>query len=159
MLYAKAETKNSNPNIYEQIKKNLRDLANKKVVVGFPKGKLNAPHYDNGESIIDVAIMNNFGYGVPRRDFMTPATKKWAKYCKEKVEELGEDLTMGKIHVEAFLSALGEEGKEIISDEIVKLKTPPNSPYTIMMKNGKNNPLVDSGDMSKAPLYELRDKT
>lgn len=158
MLYAKAETKNSKPDIFEQIKKNINTLSKKKVVVGFPKGKLNSPHYDNGSSIIDVAIRNNFGFGVPRRDFMTPASKRWQKRCNEIAQEMGEDLTMGKINADAFLNMLGEVGKEIISEEIVKLDTPPNSPYTIMMK-GSSNPLVDTGDMSKAPTYELRDNT
>lgn len=158
MLYAKAETREKKPNLIEQIKKNLRDLSNKKVAVGFPKGKLNSPHYENGESIIDVAIQNNYGYGVPRRDFMTPASKRWQKKCQQRAEEMGEDLTLGKINTVAFLELLGQEGQEIISEEIIKLHTPPNAPETIKRK-GSSNPLVDSGDLSKAALYEIREKT
>lgn len=158
MISAKAETKIKNPNLNEQIKKNLQKLANKKVVCGFPKGKLNAPHYENGESIIDVAIMNNYGYGVPRRDFMTPASKRWNESCNQTAEDLGEDLILGKINADATLKKMGEDGAEIIREEIIKLNSPPNSPYTIALK-GSDNPLVDSGDMSKAATYELREKT
>lgn len=167
MFEAKVETK-FKKDINAEIKKNLQDLANKKVVCGFPKGKLNAPHYQfrhgrglkenpNPPSIIDVAIWNNYGIGVPRRDFMTPSSKRWAELCKEKVAEAGDDLLLGKINVKSFLLKLGGDGAEIIKEEIAKLDTPPNAPLTIALK-GSENPLVDSGDMLNATTYELREK-
>ena len=151
-----AKVTQTKPKIYEQIKKNLRDLASKKVVAGFPKGKLNAPHYENGESIIDVAISNNYGLGVPRRDFMTKSTERWNEECQKEVQAMGEELTLGKINAIAFLKKLGMKGKKIITNEIIKLHTPPNSPLTIAMK-GSSNPLVDSGDMAKSTQYEIRE--
>lgn len=152
------KTKQSNPNIYDKIKKNIKDLESKKVVAGFPKGNLNTPHYEDGASIVDVAIWNNFGIGVPKRDFMTPSSKKWGEFITQKIEELGEDLPLGKIDSMSFLDAMGQAGADLISDEIVALDTPPNSPRTIEKKGAGKSPLIDSGDLSKAPKWEIRNK-
>lgn len=161
MFTVNIKVKQKNPEAFAQLKKRLEKISEKKVVAGFPKGKLNNPHYEGedgkpGPSIIDVAIWNNFGIGVPRRDFMTPASKEWQEYFQQMVELAQNALIDGTQDIDEFLNMMGEEGAEFISQAIVKLRTPPNSPATIRRKGGKNNPLVDSGDMSRAPTYELR---
>lgn len=144
------------PDAIKKLQKRAKEIARKTVAVGFPKGKLNSPHYEDGSSIIDVAIRNNFGLGVPRRDFMTPATKKWQAFCTELINSMKMPLIDGKIDIDDVLNLAGQKGADIISEEIIKLKTPPNSPETIKRKKS-SNPLVDTGDMSKAPTHEIRE--
>ena len=118
-----------------------------------------------------MAIWNNYGIGVPRRNFMTPAALEWQKYFELMVEMSQNEIVTGTINVDNFLNAMGEKGAEFIREAIVKLDTPENAPITIeggwMAKNGKtfkvigkksSNPLVDSGDLSKAPTYKIRIK-
>lgn len=160
MFTISVKTVQKNPEFLKELKKRAQAIARKKVAIGFPKGRLNAPHYEPegnepGPSIIDVAIWNNFGIGVPRRDFMTPATQKWEPFCEETVESLKEDIIAGNINIDDVLGILGQKGADLISDEIIALREPPNSPVTIERKKS-SNPLVDSGDMSKAPTYEIR---
>lgn len=160
MFTISVKTVQKNPEFLKELKKRAQEIARKKIAVGFPKGRLNAPHYEPegnepGPSIIDVAIWNNFGIGVPRRDFMTPATQKWEPFCEETVEALKEDIIAGNINIDDVLGILGQKGADLISDEIIALREPPNSPVTIARKKS-SNPLVDSGDMSKAPTYEIR---
>ena len=151
----------SDPAAIKKLQKRAKEIARKTVAVGFPKGKLNAPHYEGedgkpGPSIIDVAIWNNFGIGVPRRDFMTPATEKWKVFCNELINSMKMEILEGKISIEDVLNLAGQKGADIISEEIIKLREPPNSPATIERKKS-SNPLVDSGDMSKAPIHEIRE--
>jgi len=160
--------KEKNPNYAYDLKTVLKDLTSRKVVAGFPKGKLNAPHYqfkwarrkeENDPpypSIIDVAIKNNFGIGVPRRDFMGVAAQKWQKEWQDNLEKVQDGMAKGHMDVEKFLHTMGQAGASLISKAIRDWTTPPNSPYTVKMK-GSNNPLVDSGDMKNAPRYELRE--
>ena len=163
MFSVKIKVKNKNPEAYDKLKKRLLHMSEKKVVAGFPKGKLNNPHYEGsknhaGPSIIDVAIWNEFGTNnIPRRDFMSIATKKWQEYFSLMVEQYKDEIISGKIDIDTFLNLMGEAGAEFISEAIVKLSDPPNAPATIKRK-GSSNPLVDTGDMSKAPTYELRNK-
>lgn len=162
MFTVNVKIKEKNRGVYGALKKRLEQISRKRVVAGFPKGKLNNPHYESkdgkpGPSIIDVAIWNNFGIGVPRRDFMTPASEEWQKYFDLNVQAYGEEILSGAMKIDNFLDTMGQAGARIISDTIVKLRRPPNSPRTIALKKS-SNPLFDSGDLSKAPTYEIRIK-
>lgn len=179
MFTVNVKVKQKHPEAMRELKKRLEQISRKRVVAGFPKGKLNNPHYEPepgepgpGPSIIDVAIWNNFGIGVPRRDFMTPASKAWQEYFALMVEMASNALLTGKQDIDEFLDNMGIEGASFVSDAIVKLKRPPNAYVTIhgglvKTKSGrivkiegkkKNKPLVDSGDLSKAPVHEIRIK-
>ena len=160
------KVRETNPNYSYDLQTVLKNLTNKKVVAGFPMGQLNTPHYEyrwarskekNPEkpSIIDVAIKNNFGIGVPRREFMAVAAKRWQKEWQENFEKVQDGMVKGQMDVDKFLNTMGIAGASIISETIRDWTTPPNSPYTIKMK-GANNPLVDSGDMKNAPRHEIR---
>ena len=89
------------------------------------------------------------------------------------VEASSQEIVNGEINIDNFLNLMGQAGAEFISEAIVKLKRPPNAQITIdggWMRNKKSgkpfkvegkkssNPLVDSGDLSKAPVYEIRIK-
>ena len=161
------ETKQTKPNYSYDLQTVIKKLTEKKVVAGFPIGKLNAPHYQfmwarrkeqrkpPYPSIIDVAIWNNFGIGVPRREFMAVAAKEWQKEWNENLEKVQDAMVRGHMDVDKFLDTMGQAGASIISKTIRDWTTPPNSAYTIEMK-GDNNPLVDSGDMKNAPRHEIR---
>lgn len=71
--------KENNPDWLDKVMAKAVKLADIEAAAGFPSGQkeLDTPHYDNGASIIDVAIWNNYGtYNSPARDFMTPSGKK-----------------------------------------------------------------------------------
>lgn len=160
MFTVNIKVKQKNPDAMAQLKKRLQNISDKRVVAGFPKGKLNNPHYEPedgkpGPSIIDVAIWNNFGIKVPRRDFMTPANNEWQKYFEQMVEMHKDEIISGEINIDNFLNLMGQAGAEFISEAIIKLRRPPNAPATIEHKKS-SNPLVDSGDLSKAPVHEIR---
>ena len=162
MFTVNVKVKQKNPGALKALQKRLEQISRKRVVAGFPKGKLNNPHYEPedgkpGPSIIDVAIWNNFGIRVPRRDFMTPASQEWQKYFEKMVEMSRDEIINGEIDIDNFLNLMGQAGAEFISEAIVRLRRPPNSPRTIAKKKS-SNPLVDSGDLSKAPIYEIRMK-
>lgn len=160
-------TRQTKPNYSYDLKTVIKELTDKKVVAGFPMGKLNAPHYEFKwarrkeknkppyPSIIDVAIKNNFGIGVPRREFMAEAAKKWQKQWNENLEKVQYGMVRGHMDVAKFLDTMGQSGASIISETIRDWTTPPNSAFTVEMK-GSNNPLVDSGDMKNAPRHEIR---
>lgn len=163
MLSVNATTTESNPGMLKKLLDKMSKFAEKGVVAGFPRGQLNTPHYEPekpedgpGLSIIDVAIKNNFGIGVPRRDFMTPATKKWKKFFDESLIKIKKELESETVDVDKFLNMMGQKGADIISQEIIALRTPPNSPVTIARK-GSSNPLVDSGDMSRSTTWQIRE--
>lgn len=162
MLSISAVTTETKPNLLQRIMDKATGMVEKGVVAGFPRGRLNTPHYESdekgkpGPSIIDVAIWNNFGIGVPRRDFMTPSSKRWNKFFKESLAKVQKEMLEDKIDPDKFLKAMGQKGSDIISQEIIALQTPPNSPATIAKKKS-SNPLVDTGDMARSTTWQIRE--
>lgn len=58
----KITTKQTNPGWAKKIAANIKGLASKEVAVGFPVGgKAASVTYDNGMSVLDVAVANQFG--------------------------------------------------------------------------------------------------
>lgn len=162
MLYVSAVTTQTKPNAFKNLLDAAKGLTKKGVVAGFPRGYLNTPHYQNGSnagpSIIDVAIWNNYGTNnIPRRDFMTPASKKWRKFFSESLDAVRRDMLDNKIDPDKFLKAMGERGQAIIQNEIIELDTPPNAKSTIKAK-GSSNPLVDTKDMANNVRWAYRNK-
>lgn len=155
MISVSATVQDKKPNFFKKILERAKGFTEKGVAVGFPAGRLNAPHYDNKQSIIDVAIKNNYGLGVPQRDFMTPSSKKWMKFFTESLDKVKDGINKGSIDPEKFLALMGQKGSDIISQEIIDLDTPPNSPVTIALK-GSSNPLVDTGDMARSTTWQIR---
>lgn len=163
MLYVSAVTTETKPNAFQKLLDTARGLTEKGVVAGFPRGRLNTPHYKNGKnsggpSIIDVAIWNNYGTNnIPQRDFMTPASKKWKKFFSESLDIVRRDMLENKLDSYKFLKAMGQKGSDIISKEIIALDTPPNAPATIRAKKS-SNPLVDTGDMARSTTWQIRER-
>lgn len=167
MFSINVKTTETKPNYSHDLKTVVKALTAKKVVVGFPKGKLNQPHYELKwakrdiknkppyPSIIDVAIKNNFGIGVPRREFMAEAAKNWQKHWTEELEKVQEGMEKGHMDVDKFLMAMGLNGENCVSSAIENCYTPPNSEYTKYMKMS-DHPLIDSGEMKNSPKYEIR---
>ena len=55
-------TRRLNPDWMKLIRQNLRNLSRKEAVAGFPRGgKAASVTYDNGASVLDVAVWNQFG--------------------------------------------------------------------------------------------------
>jgi hypothetical protein len=55
------------------------------------------------------------------------------------------------------LALLGQSMRDDLESSIAQWSTPPNAPSTIA-KKGFNKPLVDKGDMQRAPDYEVKPK-
>lgn len=161
MLSIRAVTTQKKPNAFKKLLDTVNGMVEKGVVAGFPRGRLNTPHYQSsanskpGASIIDVAIWNNYGMGVPRRDFMTPASKKWMKFFKEAYTMVQREMLEDKIDIDKFLQDMGRKGQNLIYNEITALDTPPNAPSTIKRK-GSSNPLIDTGAMRQAATWQIR---
>lgn len=168
--------KENNPDWLDKVMAKAVKLTEIEAAAGFPSGQkeLNTPHYDNGASIIDVALWNNYGtYNSPARDFMTPSGKKAKERWNKIAPDLYNEVVNGKLDAVEALENAGQIGATEIKKAIVDLKTPANAPITVKggwmhnKKSGKlfkvegkksNNPLVDTGAMANAATYVVRKK-
>lgn len=123
----------------------------REVAIGFPKGEGNIanPWYENGASILDVAIWNNFGTRyTPRRPFMDLAAPKLQEMWKDLLVATQQKIREGKISHDSVLHVAALRGESIVRAEIDSNIPPPNSPETIARKKSDHT-LIDTGDMRK----------
>ena len=149
-----------NPKWIEQFKMRLKKQCDKEVAVGFPAGKdgIASPHYENGASILEVAVWNNFGTeDIPARPFMDNAAPKLQKAFKKLCAETQKDVNSGKISPETVLKTAGLQSEAIVRTEIMEGDYAPNTEATRKAK-GSSRPLIDSGDMRKYVTSVVRDK-
>lgn len=149
------KTIHKNPNFAAKLKKIAASYKNKVAAVGFP----NSLHkkYENGASIINVAIWNNYGTDtIPARDFMTPANAEIKVKWKDMTKDAIKLINAGRLNPLTVLKAGAQEAEACIKASITELHEPPNAPATIR-KKGDNNPLIDTGQMRDSVTSVIRE--
>lgn len=155
------KVEHKNPKWVEKFKLRVDSQTKKEVAIGYPTGEggITAPHYENGASILEVAIYNNFGTAtIPRRPFMENASPKLQEMWKDLLASAQKRVNTGEISVETVLKAASLKGESVVRTEIDAITDPPNSPETIARKKS-SKPLIDSGDMRKYVKGVVRGKT
>lgn len=150
-----------NKNFQKQMKSRqavLDDMNSLEVAIGYPVNKsgLGTPYYDSGLSTIQVAVANNFGYGVPQRDFMTPATENIKQDFKKISEELRDLVEAGYIPVKTVLGLVGQKGASHVKAAIRSNIPPPNAESTIKRKESSKT-LIDTGHLMQSATYIVRE--
>lgn len=139
----------------KKILNNFLRNGDEKVAVGFPAGKA-------GGDIINRAVWNEFGtrgggWGgpIPERPFMRNAMRNNKNKYRDAMKVSAKKILLGETSLSTVLDKLGALAASDVQMEITSLRTPPNSPVTIMLK-GSSNPLIDTGQMRQAVTWEKR---
>ena len=160
-----ASLQQKNSNWQDELLERIRKAEKQEAAVGFPRGKdgLGNPHYENGASILQVAIWNNFGTTrgefnhIPSRPFMKMATKQIQEVSAPIIQAVIAKINAGKTDGKKELEILAIQAQGIIQTVITDGGFAKNADSTIAAKESEQ-PLIDSGDMWQAVTYVLRDK-
>ena len=123
------------------------------VDIGFP----GTATYADGKSLAMVALVNEFGIGVPERPFM-----------RRTVQMIMNDPAFMKLFTSLVDPTPGDRfrllpwawfriglyGQSMMQKSITDLKTPPNAPSTIARK-GSSDPLIDTGHMRQSVTWRI----
>lgn len=141
----------------DKIEKELDYLKTHTVWVGFVGGE--ADKKVDGVAIYMYANFNEYGTSnIPSRPFFRTALNNNRKYIKEQLKELLGKVATGKITGELALKSIGLEVQGLIQDSIKNGNWEENSDSTIVAKNGRGQPLIDTGSMLRAVSFEIRRK-
>ena len=144
----------------DELLKRVKEATSQEAAVGFPRGKdgIGNPHYENGASILQVAIWNNYGLGVPRRPFMFVASKRIHEATRAAITRTIQAINKGQSDGVKNLERMAILAQGIIQTTITDGGWTPNAPSTVAMKDSAT-PLIDSGDMRKAVTWVIRAKS
>ena len=141
----------------KQIKQTINDIKGKAIAAGFFQDKNTKD--EHGVSLVEKAVMNNYGIGCPARPFATTTKDNFEKKHGTNISKaiirsiITGDRTYGDRVMNDEANKFGEEFREAIKE----WSTPPNAPLTIANK-GFNDPLVHTGEMREAPEGRIVDK-
>ena len=149
-----------NPHDLPGLKNRLKAATRKEVAVGFPRGKngVTVPYYEDGSSILEVAVANNYGLGVPKRAFMELAAQNLRKWFPEYMKKQMPKVQAGKLDMDKVLEKAGEMGAGLVREAITDGDWKPNSEETKRRK-GSDKPLIDTGAMRQHATWQVRPKS
>ena len=131
-----------------------------RLVIGVLAGATHQPVNRKGEPVgepipvAEYAAYNEFGtQRIPARPFLRTSVDMFAE--ESWLPELADALKEG-VPPETALNRVGLQAQADIRRVIEEWKDPPNAPSTIKRKrSGRDNPLVDSGDLLDAIDYHV----
>lgn len=118
-----------------------------------PKGKHVACINQNGELIVCFYLLTTSR--IPARPFIRKAfidnQQKYGRYVEAGIDKICYEGGTGK----ELLNKLGKLGVADVREAIRRWTKPGNAPLTIDNKKGTNNPLVDTGQLTKHVTYKI----
>jgi hypothetical protein len=153
-------TRRINPGWAKKIAANLKSLAKKEVAVGFPRGgKAASLTYDNGASVLDVAVWNQFGTkDIPARPFMDQGTEAMIADVKGEMAAVARMANRKEVDAGQALKKMGDFGVKSIQLAITDGTYEPNAPSTKRRKKS-DKPLIDTGKMRQSVASVVRERT
>lgn len=108
-------------------------------------------------TVLDVALWNEFGLGVPERSFLRAWVDENASQNREKLRKAMLLVVRGERTLEQALDLIGLSMQGGLQQKIAAGVPPPNAPETVARK-GSSTPLIDTGQLRQSVTFLVRDK-
>lgn len=109
---------------------------------------------DGKQTVLDVAIINEYGLGVPERSFIRAWADENEQRNKAKLRKIAEAVFDGKYDIRTGLERLGLLFVGEIQTRIKAGISPPNAPSTIAKKKS-STPLINLGQLWTSILSKV----
>lgn len=149
------------------LEREIDRMAKSYVVIGFQEGTVTKAQTKGqrtqkaGLNIPQIAAENEFGTSrIPSRSFMRTAFDENIRKIDQAIAQQYRRVTEGQTTVKKALEELGVLMEKFITEKILSIYSPPNSPTTIAIKKS-SKPLIDFGQMisSIASKVFINDKS
>ena len=146
---------------YKALVARLYGFARPRIDVGILEAEGGKPEVDSAMTVLEVAIINEFG-GIDANGNEHPPARSFIRaWFDEREASLRQDLTVlmqsvvkGARTKEEILELLGQRCVGQIQSRIADGVPPPNRPSTIR-KKGSSTPLVDHGTLRSSITYRV----
>ena len=116
----------------------------------------NKKHEDSELTVAEVGFYNEFGTEkIPERSFMRRTIIEKKKAIKASITKLSKLIVEKKLDEKQALGLLGEQTSGFIKKTIIAVKSPIESPQTLLKKKGVSNPLIDTSQMLNSITWKI----
>lgn len=138
----------------EKLLAELARIGGKSVSIGW-QGSAASDTYENGETVLNVAIRNHFGQdGIPARPALSIAFQRKAPQLSTVLEKAIKAVAEGRSDAERAAGLVGAYAVGQVQETISEGVPPPNAPYTIEKKSS-SKPLIDTGKLRQSITYKV----
>lgn len=123
--------------------------------VGVPEKKGTKQHGDSEFTIAEVALVNEYGLGVPERSFLRSFVEENREMIDEDFRKATAAVLRLQMSFEQAANILGVKYAAMIQKRITTHIPPPNAPSTVAAK-GSSTPLIDTGILRASITYQLK---
>ena len=142
-----------------RLRKALRRARNTTGVATLEVGFFDTARYPDGTPVTNVAAWNEFGtrrgdgsVHTPTRPFFRNSLPELERNMRTTLKSAVDPATLSVSP--QLADVVGLQSAAIVQTSIVQLRTPPNAPSTIAMKQS-SNPLVDTGFMRLSVTHKV----
>lgn len=112
-----------------------------------------------GATLLEVAILNEYGLGVPERSFIREWYDANRGKNQERLLKVGKVILAGGYDIETGLGRLGALFQGEIQSRISAGIPPPNAASTIARKKKSSTPLINTGQLRSSILWRVEKGT
>lgn len=156
MIKAKVKVSEKGKAEWDKFRKEMAKIKGSHVTVGIHEG---AGEYDDGVSVVQVALWNEFGTEhSPERSFIRSTLDGHIHDVNEWREDLLEKIMEGKITTQKALETIGFRLRELIKNKINSNVPPVNAPSTVAHKKREGvapRTLVETGLMLRSIEFRV----
>lgn len=121
------------------------------------KGAEDESKTTKGKQVIDVAMYNEFGQGVPERSFIRAWFDEYKSQNEAELRKAITAITEGRIESKQAFELLGQKFVGSVQTRMSNGISPANSPVTIELKHS-SVPLIDTGQLRSSVSYVVEVK-
>lgn len=92
---------------------------------------------------------------IPERSFIRGGYDKNKANIEKQISNKIEKVITFELTVDQFYNQMGQACVGMIQEYLTNLSDPANHPYTIDNKNGKTNPLINTGELRQKITYKV----
>lgn len=140
-----------------ELLKIIKEIQGSEIQLGIlGSGAGGGKHKKSDATILDIANWNEFGTRkMPERSFIRASYDDKRSDYERQGEKLLEQVIAMTVTPSVLYETLGQYMVGQTQDYLTKLSSPPNHPFTIMMKKS-SNPLIDTGQMRDSIEYKVK---
>lgn len=139
---------------YRDLMKRIEACKRAAILVGITQGTGAASHEGTGRSVLDIAMIHEFGLGVPERSFIRGWFDAFQPTASKQIAALMASVVSGKRTLSQVLELLGVRFVGECQRYMINGPFQALSPITIRRK-GSSKPLIDTGQMKSSVTYRI----
>ena len=148
-------------NMFKAYENQIKTFKKSVIKIGLPEKVANNPHDDSVLTVAQVGRIHEYGVpekNIPKRSFIREPIIDNQKNIKKLIKKKFEEVSQNRTSSLKALNQLGLYGQGLSQKSFTNNNWDSLNPATIKAKNGKSNPLINTGQLRQSITYSVENE-